>query len=179
LSSRLLRENILARQVTLKGARLDLEGPELKPGSKAPDVRVKKSLKDDYRISEGTGQIRLISVVPSLDTPVCALQTRRFNEEASKLPGVQFLTVSMDLPTAQARFCGAEGIDTARLMMLSDHMDGAFGKAYGTLIPALRIESRALFVVDKNGTVQHVQYVKEVAEHPDYDAALAVLKSLS
>lgn len=169
----------MARQVTLKGAPLDLEGPELKVGDKAPDVRLKKSLKDDYRISEGNGHVRLISVVPSLDTPVCAAQTKRFNEEASKLPNVQFLTVSTDLPPAQGRFCGAEGIDTARLTMLSDHMDTAFGKAFGTLIPALRIECRALFVLDKDGTIRHAEYVKEVADHPNYDAALAALKSLA
>ena len=168
----------MARQVKLKGTPLDLEGPELKVGDRAPDVRLKKSLVDDYRISEGNGQIRLISVVPALDTPVCALQTRRFNEEANKLPGVQFLTVSMDLPPAQGRFCSTEGIDTNRLMMLSDHMDGAFGKAYGTLISALRIECRALFVVDKDGTIRHAEYVPEVGEHPNYDAALAVLKTL-
>ncbi len=169
----------MARQVTLKGAPLELEGPELKPGDPAPDVRLKKSLRDDYRISEGKGQVRLISVVPSLDTPVCAMQTKRFNEEANKLPGVQFLTVSMDLPPAQGRFCGAEGIDTSRLIMLSDHMDAAFGKAYGTLIPALRIECRALFVVDKDGIIRHAEYVKEVGEHPNYDSALSVLKSLA
>lgn len=169
----------MARQTTLKGTPLDLEGPELKTGGKAPDVRLKKSLKDDYRISEGHGKIRLISVVPSLDTPICALQTKRFNQEAAALPGVQFLTVSMDLPTAQNRFCSTEGIDPARITMLSDHLDGAFGKAYGTLIPALRVECRALFVLDKDGTIKHAEYVKEVAEHPNYDAALAALKSLA
>lgn len=169
----------MGRQVTLKGGPLDLEGPELKVGDRAPDARVKKSLKDDYRISEGTGQVRLISVVPSLDTPVCAAQTKRFNQEAAALPGVRFLTVSMDLPPAQNRFCSTEGIDAERLMFLSDHMDGAFGKAFGTLIPALRIECRALFIVDKAGVLRHVEYVKEVAEHPDYDAALAALKSLA
>jgi thiol peroxidase len=168
----------MARQVTLKGTPLDLEGPELKVGDKAPDVRLKKSLKDDYKISEGNGQVRLISVVPSLDTPVCAMQTKRFNQEAGALPGVQFLTVSVDLPPAQGRFCSTEGIDTNRLAVLSDHMDTAFGKAYGTLIPALRINCRALFVVDKAGAIRHVEYVKEVADHPNYDAALAALKSL-
>ncbi|GMU19937.1 MAG: putative thiol peroxidase [Phycisphaerae bacterium] len=168
----------MARQVTLKGTPLDLEGPELKVGDKAPDVRLKKSLKDDYKVSEGNGQVRLISVVPSLDTPVCAMQTKRFNQEAGSLPGVQFLTVSVDLPPAQGRFCSTEGIDTNRLVVLSDHMDTAFGKAYGTLIPALRINCRALFVVDKAGAIRHVEYVKEVADHPNYDAALAALKSL-
>lgn len=168
----------MARQTTLKGNPLDLDGPELKAGDRAPDVRLKKSLVDDYRISEDSGKVRLISVVPSLDTPVCALQTKRFNEEAAKLPGVQFLTVSVDLPPAQKRFCTTEGINPDLVQVLSDHYDTAFGKAYGTLIPALRIECRALFVVDKAGTIRHAEYVKEVAEHPNYDAALAALKAL-
>lgn len=169
----------MARQTTLKGNPLELEGPELKVGDKAPDARLKKSLVDDYRTSEGRGNVRLISVVPSLDTPVCALQTQRFNKEASALPGVQFVTISVDLPPAQARFCGAEGIDRDRMLVLSDHLDCAFGKAWGTLIPKLRIECRALFVVDKDDTIRHVEYVKEVAEHPNYDAALATLRKIS
>lgn len=169
----------MGRQTTLKGKPLDLAGPEIKAGDKAPDARLKKSLVDNFSISEGNGKVRLISVVPSLDTPVCADQTRRFNLEAAKLTNVSFWTVSMDLPTAQKRFCSTEGIDAERLMMLSDHMEGAFGKAWGTLIPDLRIECRALFVVDKDGVVKHAEYVKEVAEHPNYDAALAALKSLS
>jgi thiol peroxidase len=173
------KEKIMARQVTLKGNPLNVEGPQLKAGDKAPDARLKKSLVDNFKLSEGSGKVRLISVVPSLDTPICALQTKRFNEEASKLPNIQFYTVSMDLPTAQARFCGAEGIDKERLMSLSDHIDGAFGKAYGTLIPDLRVESRAVFIVDKNDVIQYAEYVPEVAQHPNYDAALDKLKSLS
>lgn len=168
----------MARQTTLKGNPLNLEGPELKVGDKAPDARLKKSLVDDFRISQGSGHVRLISVVPSLDTPVCAEQTKRFNQEASAMPNVQFYTVSVDLPPAQARFCGAAGIDQNRLTVLSDHLDCAFGKAYGTLIPNLRINCRALFVLDKNDTIRHVEYVKEVAEHPNYDAALTALRSL-
>lgn len=169
----------MSRQVTLKGNPLPLEGPELKVGDKAPDVRVKKTLVEEYKIGQGRGNVRLVSVVPSLDTPVCAQQTHRFNKEASSLPDVQFLTVSVDLPPAQARFCGAEGIDQSRITVLSDHLDTAFGKAYGTLIPNLRINCRAIFVLDKDDTIKHVEYVKEVAEHPNYDAALAALRSLS
>jgi thiol peroxidase len=168
----------MARQTTLKGNPLDLEGSELKVGDKAPDARLKKSLVDDFTISQGRGKVRLISVVPSLDTPVCAQQTHRFNKEASALPNVQFYTVSVDLPPAQNRFCSSEGIDTTRLTFLSDHLDTAFGKAYGTLIPKLRINSRALFVVDKDDTIRHVEYVKEVAEHPNYEAALQALRKL-
>lgn len=169
----------MARQTTLKGNPLELAGPELKVGDKAPDVALKKNLVESVRLSEGNGKVRLISVVPSLDTPVCAEQTKRFNEEASKLPDVLFYTISVDLPPAQSRFCGAAGIDQNRLTVLSDHVDCAFGKAYGTLIPSLRIECRALFVLDRNGVIRHVEYVPEVASHPNYDAALAAIKSLS
>jgi peroxiredoxin len=109
--------------------------------------------------------------VPSLDTPVCDLQTKRFNEEAAKLPSVDILTISMDLPFAQKRWCGAFGVD--RVKMLSDHRSGSFGEAYGTLIKDLRIESRAIFVIDKSNIIRYVEYVKEVADHPNYDAALA------
>lgn len=167
----------MARQVKLKGNPIDLEGPELKPGDKAPEVTLKKTLADTCKLSDSNGKVRLISVVPSLDTPVCAEQTKRFNQEASKLPDVQFITVSVDLPMAQSRFCGDAGIDTARLMVLSDHYDTAFGKAFGTLIPALRINTRALFVLDKTGTVKHAEYVGEVTDHPNYDAALKALKA--
>jgi thiol peroxidase len=113
--------------------------------------------------------------VPSLDTPVCDAQTKRFNEEASKLSGVDILSVSMDLPFAQKRWCGAFGVD--KVKMLSDHRDGSFGSHYGTLIKELRIESRAIFVLDRNNTVRHAEYVKEVAEHPNYDAALSAARA--
>ena len=107
------------------------------------------------------------------------MQTKRFNDEANRFANVQFYTVSVDLPPAQARFCGAEGIVAKRLMVLSDHFDCAFGKAFGTLIPALRINTRALFVIDAKGIIQYAEYVPEVTSHPNYDEALKVLKSLS
>ncbi len=169
----------MARQVTMKGNPLELEGPELKPGMKAPTAVLKKGLADWYQINDTPGRVRLISVVPSLDTAVCAMQTKRFNEEANKFPAVHFYTVSVDLPPAQARFCGTEGIDTNRLTVLSDHYDVAFGKAYGTLIPALRIEARALFIVDGEGVIRYAEYVPEVTNHPNYEEALKVLKSLN
>ena len=123
------------------------------------------------------GKVRLISVVPSIDTPVCDLQTRRFNQEASSLgDGVVILTVSMDLPFAQKRWCGAAGVD--RVVMLSDHRDASFGMAYGTLIKELRLESRAIFVVDQSGTIRHVDYVKEITTHPNYDAAVLAAKNV-
>ena len=164
----------MARQTTLKGSPKTLVGPELKAGDTAPDfTMVDNGLKPVSLKDTGTG-VRIISVVPSLDTPVCDAQTKRFNEEAAKLPGVDIITVSMDLPFAQKRWCGAFGVD--KVKMLSDHKDGSFGSAYGTLIDELRIESRAIFVLDKNNKVVHAEYVGEVADHPNYDTALAAAR---
>ena len=168
----------MARTCTLKGKPLNLEGPELKVGSPAPDATLKKSLVDSVKLSDALGKVRIYSVVPSLDTPVCALQTKRFNEEAAKLPNASFYTISCDLPTAQGRFCGAEGIDREKLIVLSDHHETAFGKAYGTLIRELRIECRAAFVVDKAGAIRYAEYVPEVADQPNYAAVLACAKQL-
>jgi len=162
---------------TLRGNPMTLVGPEVKAGQKAPDFEVVSDTLQPVSL-EKTGQaVRIFSVIPSLDTPVCDAQTRRFNEEAAKLPGVDIYTVSMDLPFAQKRWCGAYGID--KVKMLSDHRSGSFGEHYGTLIKELRIESRAIFVLDKDNTVKHVEYVKEVGDHPNYDAALAAARSLS
>ena len=119
--------------------------------------------------------IRIFSVIPSLDTPVCDAQTKRFEEETGKLPNVSIYTFSMDLPFAQKRWCGAFGVD--KVKMLSDHKDGSFGSSWGTLIKELRIESRAIFVVNKDNSVRYVEYVKEVADFPNYDAALAAARS--
>jgi thiol peroxidase len=133
---------------------------------------------DKVRISETAGRPRIFSVVPSLDTPVCAQQTKRFNEEAAKLTGVGFYTISCDLPTAQARFCGAEGIDRERLQVLSDHFDLSFGRSYGTAVPDLRIDCRAVFVLDRDGIIRYAEYVPEIASHPNYDAVLACARGL-
>jgi thiol peroxidase len=160
---------------TMKGNPLTLIGPELQAGDHAPDFTVVDGTLSAVNLEKTGHNVRIISVVPSLDTPVCDLQTKRFNEEAAKLPAVDILTVSMDLPFAQKRWCGAFGVD--RIKMLSDHRSGSFGEAYGTLIKDLRIESRAIFVLDKDNVIRHVEYVKEVAEHPNYDAALAAAKS--
>src|SRR5437764_1293038 len=155
---------------TLRGNPLTVLGPELKPGDKAPDFSsVDDSLKPVTLESTGHG-VRIFSVVPSLDTPVCDAQTKRFNDEAGKLPDLKVYTVSMDLPFAQKRWCGAMGVDHVK--MISDHRDGSFGQAYGTLIKDLRIMSRAIFVVDKDNKLRHVEYVKEVGEHQNYDSAL-------
>ena len=162
---------------TLRGNSMTLMGPEIKAGQKAPEFDVVSDTLQPVTL-EKTGQtVRIFSVVPSLDTPVCDAQTRRFNEEAAKLPGVDIYTISMDLPFAQKRWCGAYGID--KVKMLSDHRSGSFGEHYGTLIKELRIESRAIFVLDKDNTVKHVEYVKEVADHPNYDAALSTARSLA
>ena len=160
---------------TMKGNPLTLIGPELKAGEKAPDFKLVDNGLKNVTLADTGRNVRIISVVPSLDTPVCDAQTKRFNEEAAKLPGVDILTVSMDLPFAQKRWCGAFGVD--KVKMLSDHRDGSFGTNYGTLIKDLRIESRAIFVLDKSNTILHVEYVKEVAEHPNYDTALAAARS--
>jgi thiol peroxidase len=165
------------RQTTLRGNPHSVVGPELKTGDKAPDFHaVDDSLKPLDLAGTGTG-VRIFSVVPSLDTPVCDAQTKRFNEEAGKLPDVKIYTVSMDLPFAQKRWCGAYGVDHVK--MVSDHRSGSFGEHYGTLIKDLRILSRAIFVVDKDNTIRHAEYVKEVADHPNYESALAVAKSLT
>ena len=165
----------MARTTTLKGNPLELVGPELKAGDMAPDFQsVDTGLKPLTLASTGAG-VRIFSVVPSLDTPVCDAQTRRFNEEAAKLGGVDIYTFSMDLPFAQKRWCGAFGID--KVQMVSDHRDGSFGSAYGTLIKDLRILSRAIFVVGKDGKIVHAEYVGEVGSHPDYDAALTAARS--
>jgi thioredoxin-dependent peroxiredoxin len=164
-----------AGATTLKGNPLTLVGPELKAGDAAPDFSlVDNGLKPVTLKDTGT-QVRIISVVPSLDTPVCDAQTKRFNEEAAKLPDLSIITVSMDLPFAQKRWCNDFQVDNVK--MLSDHKDGSFGSNYGTLIKELRIESRAIFVVDRNNKVVHAEYVKEVADHPNYEAALTAAKS--
>lgn len=160
---------------TMRGNPLTLIGPELKTGDAAPDFSLVDNALKPVSLKDTGSHVRIISVVPSLDTPVCDAQTKRFNEEAAKLPDVDILTVSMDLPFAQKRWCGAFGVD--KVKMLSDHRDGSFGSAYGTLIKDMRIESRAIFVLDQNNKIRHVEYVKEVADFPNYEAALAAAKS--
>lgn len=160
---------------TMRGNPLTLIGPELKPGDTAPDFNLVDNSLKPVTLKDTGSHVRIISVVPSLDTPVCDAQTKRFNEEAAKLPDVDIFTVSMDLPFAQKRWCGAFGVD--KVKMLSDHREGSFGSAYGTLIKDLRIESRAIFVLDQNNKIRHVEYVKEVADFPNYETALAAAKN--
>ena len=160
---------------TLQGKPLTLIGPELKPGDPAPDFDVIDSSLKNVHLADTGNHVRIFSVVPSLDTPVCDAQTKRFNEEASRLNNIDIYTVSMDLPFAQTRFCNSFLVD--RVRMLSDHRNGSFGEHYGTLIKELRIESRAIFVLDKNNTVKYVEYVREVGDHPNYEAALEAAKA--
>ncbi len=160
----------------MRGKPLTLLGPELKAGEKAPDFAAVTDSLQDVNLEKTGHAVRIFSVIPSLDTPVCDAQTKRFNEEAAKLDGIEIYTVSMDLPFAQKRWCGAFGVD--KVKMLSDHRTGSFGENYGTMIKELRIESRAIFVLDKDGTIKYVEYVKEVADHPNYEAALAAAKAL-
>ena len=163
--------------VKFKGNPLTLVGPEVKIGSQAPDFSVLAQDLSPVTLSTVKGKTLLLSVTPSLDTPVCDAQARRFNQEAAKLPGVEILNISMDLPFAQKRWCGAAGID--RVKVLSDHKEASFGRAYGTLIKELRLLTRAIFVVDGGGTVRYVEYVPKVTSHPNYDAALAAVKQLT
>ena len=159
----------------MRGNPLTVVGPELKPGDAAPDFHTVDGGMAAIDLAATGSNVRIFSVVPSIDTPVCDLQTKRFNEEAAKLNGVDIYTISMDLPFAQKRWCAAFGVD--KIKMLSDHRDASFGSAYGTLIKDLRIESRAIFVVGKDNQVKYVEYVKEVADHPNYDAALEAARS--
>lgn len=163
--------------VTFKGNPLTLIGSELKPGDRAQEFQVLAQDLTAVKLADGRGKVRIISVVPSLDTPVCDQQTRRFNEEAAKLPGVEIWTISMDLPFAQRRWCGAAGID--KVKVLSDHREASFGRAFGALVKELRLLARSVFVLDSQDVVKHAEYVREMTTHPNYDAALAAAKSLA
>ncbi len=162
--------------VTLKGNPVTLLGPEIKVGQAAPDVELTANDLSTVKLSSFQGKVRIITSVPSLDTPVCDTETRRFNEAAAKMgEDVVVLAVSMDLPFA-ARWCGAAGVKNVKT--LSDHRDAAFGTAYGVLIKGPRLLARAVFVVDKQGVVRYTELVKEVASEPDYEAALAAARKL-
>jgi thiol peroxidase len=163
--------------VTMKGNPLTLLGSPVKAGDRAPDVELIDNDLKPVKLSAFQGKVRILSSVPSLDTPVCDMETRRFNSEAAGLgEEVVILTVSMDLPFAQKRWCGAAGVD--RVVTLSDYRDAVFGESYGVLIKGLRLLARAVFVVDREGVVRYVQEVREIADEPDYDAVLQAAKSL-
>ena len=163
--------------ITMKGHPLTLVGQEVKVGDPAPDFTAVANDLSEFRFSSLRGQVCVISAVPSLDTPVCDIETRRFNDEAAGLgAGVKLLTISMDLPFAQKRWCGAAGVEN--LQTYSDHREAAFGLAYGVLIKELRLLARAVFVVDKGGWLQHIQLVKELANEQDYEAVLQAVRAL-
>jgi thiol peroxidase len=164
--------------ITMKGHPLTLVGPEVKVGDKAPDFEVTGNDLAPFQFSSIQGQVCLIAAVPSLDTPVCDLETRRFNTDAANLsPDINLLTISMDLPFAQKRWCGAAGVE--RVKTYSDHRLASFGLAYGVLIKELRLLARAVFVVDRAGTVQYAELVKELINQPDYEAILQAVKKLA
>jgi thiol peroxidase len=157
--------------ITMKGNPLTLVGQEVHVGDQAPDFEVLANDLSPFTLSSLKGKVVIICSVPSLDTPTCDIETRWFNEEAANLgPNVMILTISMDLPFAQKRWCGAAGVD--RVTTYSDHREAAFGQAYGVLIKELRLLARAVFVVDKAGTLQYLQVVKELANEPDYGEVL-------
>jgi thiol peroxidase len=162
---------------TVGGNPVTLLGPEIKDGDQAPDFKVNKDLMTEVSLSDYDGKVKLISVVPSVDTGTCDAQTRRFNVEADKMgDNVVILTISVDLPFAQSRFCGAAGID--KIVTLSDYKHRAFGQAYGVLIKEIQLDQRAIFILDANNTVHYVEYLTEMSEHPNYDAALNALREL-
>ena len=164
--------------VTLHGDPLTLMGTVLNVGDRVPDIELLDNDLNAVKLSSFKGMICVISAVPSLDTPTCDVETRRFNETAGQLgDDVVILTISMDLPFAQKRWCGAAGVDKVRT--LSDHREAVFGSAFGVLIKELRLLARSIFVVDRDGVIQYIQHVKELSEEPDYDAVIEAVKKIS
>ena len=163
--------------ITMHGNPLTLLGSEIKTGDAAPDATLLDNDLTPVKISSYRGKVCVISSVPSLDTPVCDIETRRFNKEAEALgKDVIILTVSMDLPFAQKRWCGAAGVD--RVVTLSDHRDASFGNAYGMLIKELRLLARAVYVLDREGIVRYIQIVNELSKEPDYAKVIEEIKKL-
>ncbi len=172
------KEALCMAQVTFKNSPVTLIGKEVKVGDNAPDFKVLANDLSEVTLKDSEGKIRLFSVVPSLDTGLCDQQTRKFNESAAELgDNVIIYTVSMDLPFAQKRWCGAAGID--KVVTVSDHRDASFGEAYGVHMKELRLLARSIFVVDEAGKVVYVEYVPEGTTHPNYEAAIKAVKALS
>jgi len=162
--------------LTLHGKPLTLIGPEITPGRRAPAFKLIDINWQEVSLSDSKGKVRVLSVVHSLDTPICDLQTQMFEKEAARFPGVVIYTISMDLPFAQARYCSAREIKN--LKTLSDYREASFGAAYGVLIKELRLLSRAVFIIDADDMIRYAEYVKEVTDQPSYEKALAVLKEI-
>lgn len=161
---------------TFLGNPLTLLGNEIKVGDTAPNFTCLKGDLTPFQLSDLDGRVKLLSIVPSVDTSVCEMQTIRFNKEAAAYPDVTIVTISCDLPFAQARFCGSNGIENA--MIVSDHKDTSFGLGYGFLIEELRLLNRGIVVIDKDNIVRHIEYVTENTEHPNYEKALELIKAL-
>ncbi|HET7317721.1 MAG TPA: thiol peroxidase [Nitrospirota bacterium] len=164
--------------ITMKGKPLTVIGPDVRAGDRAPAFSVLDENLNSVSLADFAGKTKLISVTPSLDTPVCDLQLRRFNREAASMPrDVVVLNISMDLPFAVSRFCSTAGIDRAKA--LSDHRDASFGAAYGVLIKELRLLARSIFIIDKNDVVRYKEIVPEQSNHPDYEKALRALAEIT
>ncbi|TXJ47073.1 thiol peroxidase [Brachyspira pilosicoli] len=163
-------------KITFQGGEVHLEGVALVEGAKAPDFTGVKTDLSPWSLKDAGDTVKIISSVPSLDTPVCDIQTKRFNKEASSLKGVTVVTVSLDLPFAQARWCAAANANSH--IVLSDYAERDFGKKFGTLIKELKLLTRAVFVLDKNNVVKYVQYVPEITNEPDYESVIKAAKEL-
>jgi thiol peroxidase len=163
-------------EITFAGNYVTILGEKLNIGDKAPIFTALKNDLSVFNLSDLDGKVKIISVVPSVDTSVCALQTQRFNKEASNFENAHIITISVDLPFALGRFCGANGIENSTT--LSDHKELDFGLKYGFAIEELRLLTRGIVVIDKDNTIKHIEYVAEITNHPDYDKAIEVLKSL-
>lgn len=161
--------------ITFKNNPVTLLGNEVSVGDQAPNFTVLANDLSPVTLADTKGKIRILSVVPSIDTGVCDAQTRRFNEDASTIDNAEVLTVSMDLPFAQKRWCASNGLENVKT--LSDHRDASFGESYGVLIKELRLLARAVFVVDANDKVTYVEYVSEATNHPNYEAAIEAAKA--
>lgn len=165
----------MTTNITFKGNPVTLVGDAVKVGQKAPEFTVLANDLTKVTELDTSGSVRIFSVVPSLDTGVCDAQTRRFNEESEKLGNVKVFTFSVDLPFAQKRWCGANGIENVQT--LSDHRELSFGEAYGVHIKELRLLARAVFVIDSSDTITYVEYVDEATNHPNYEAALEAARA--
>lgn len=163
-------------KVTFGGSPLTIVGEPIKVGDKAPDFTVLSASLEPVKLSDYDGKVRILAIYPSIDTGVCAAQNRRFNEEANKLENVVVLSISCDLPFAQSRFCAAEGLDN--IITLSDHKETDFGLKYGFLLKELRLLSRGTVIIDKEGIVKFVEYVSEVTNEPNFDAAIKAVNEI-
>ncbi len=162
--------------VTFAGNPVTILGNEIKVGDKAPDFTVINEKLEPVKLSDFDGKVKVLVVYPSIDTGVCAAQNRKFNVEANKLKDVAVLSISVDLPFAQSRFCGAEGLEN--IITLSDHKDLDFGEKYGFVIEEFRLLTRGTVIIDKDNTVKYVEYLSEITNEPDYDAALKAVNEL-